>query len=248
MASFELFAPSLRNRNADKTGHYSDTAFLIQGNGYEIVRYGYGGADIAEWDENREKAFTDELESLLRSRGWSIIDSEDGIGCPRAKKGESDLYLHPERFDGDVENSERIALEKIFAQAKTFQLKKVLVLAEVYDMTDEQWRENLATRRDSIREELLELFTTKRRNLYICADDAIHRMADRKDIQRLKSHKTASGGRIGSAFSSGGICELFLKEVFQELVDSGEIVSAKTRLGIAYRTVKKDEKSCNTKE
>jgi len=220
-----------KNSNADVQGKYSDTYFRIDKNGYEA----YG-----DWADDIRKAYTDEVEAIFLEQGWVIEGAVRDCSCATATKGKSSLYLHPQNFSGVCENAERELLFVAFQKAITFVCCSVDTYEEIFDMTDEQLMDVLIAKKAQIESELLEAFTTKRRNLYIVAHiDASIEIASQHSVKRLAIPDKPSFN--GVALVTQNICLKYVSDIFQNLVDTGRIVTASTKSGTGYRTAKKDE-------
>ena len=224
-----------KNRNSDVRGKYSKTYFRIEGNGY------YANGSMP-WPEHIKASFLREVEDIFAAQGWVVTKSERNYVSSTATKGRSSLYLHPQNFRGVCENAEREFLLETLRDAKTFVCGRVDVYAEIHDMTDEQLEELLQSKRNIIESELLEAFTTKRRNLYITDIGFFGvdgKIAKRHSIRRLaidgeKSH-------IGQDDRTDVICYTFVSGIFEELVRSKKIVTAQTKNGLGYRTTRKSD-------
>jgi|GEM_PF-6970545 len=218
-----------RNDNPDKAGHYSSVHFNINSGHKE--------------DSFDEQVFYKELTSILEINGWEIRPPQFVGSGPVALKDANELHLGEELFWGEIENGERENLVKMLSTANTFQLGEVEVKQEIYDVNDDQMIEILDSKRDEIKADLLAAFTTKRCDHYKHEPEyIIMDLSKQHDIYRLKRRKTMTGGiNPGGGWAYNGVCQNYIKELFQELVDSGEIISAETKNGISYRTAKSDE-------
>jgi len=226
------------NINSEVSGKYSNTYFRIEGNGY--------GARFT-WQENIRVAYDNEVRNIFAAQGWIISESERNGAAVRATKGRSNLYLHPQNFSGVCENAEREKLFEAFKNATTFRCCSVDVYEEIHDMSDAQLNALMESKKEAIEAELLEAFTTKRRNLYV-ADVGLFgvdgTIAKQHVVKRLAIDGKKSFG--GQDECSMGICYTFVNNIFHGLVESGKIVTAKTKYGLGYRTSKKDERAGKT--
>ena len=226
-----------RNANADVPGKYSDTHFRISQSGYD-------GSGHITWDEFVRAKYCAEVDKIFDDLGWRI---ETDRNCDNvaafAVKGKSCLYLHPNDFSGVCENAEREALMKAFTATDTFQCRTVDVYGEVQDMTDEQLLERLEAQRDAIEADLLNAFTTKRRNLYIV--DVGYFGVDGNIAKKYRVKRLAIAGKNsfnGEDRTGDGICASFVGDIFQSLINSGKIVTCETKKGgLGYRTAKEGE-------
>ncbi|MCL1884455.1 MAG: hypothetical protein FWF81_12000 [Defluviitaleaceae bacterium] len=231
----ELARQPKENINSDVPGKYCDTYFRIEGNGYDVRN---------PWSEKTKTAYDNEVRKIFTTHGWIISESEISGAAARATKGRSNLYLHPQNFSGVCENAEREKLFEAFKNAATFRCSKVDVYEEIHDMSDAQLIALMESKKEIIETELLEEFTTKRRNLYI-TDVGLFgvngNVAKRHSVKRLAIDGKKSYG--GQDECSVGICLTFVSGIFQQLVYSGKIVTAQTKDGLGYRTAKKGERA-----
>jgi predicted transcriptional regulator len=226
-----------KNPNYDVSNKYSNTYFRVFGNGYDS-----SGQSV--WQEHVKAAYDNEVRSIFMSHGWIVTETTNNASSARATKGRSNLYLHPQNFSGVCENMERERLFESLKNASTFKCRVVDVYEEIYDMTDEQLAELLERKRDVITSDLLEEFTTKRRNLYI-TDIGLFgvngKIAKKHSVKRLAiDGKKSSSGKDDCTV---GICLKFVSSIFDELVNNGKIVTAKTKNDLGYRTAKKGDPS-----
>ena len=225
------------NANSDVPGKYSNTHFRIERNGYD-------GSGRNHWPEHVKVTYEDEVKTIFMSRGWVITEPRSSGSAASAEKGRSNLYLHPQDFSGVCENAERVRLLAALLTAGTFICTKVDVYEEIHDMSDEQLVNLLENKREVIETELLEAFTTKRRNL-LYTDIGFFgvdgKVAKRHSVKRLAIDGEKSFG--GKDDRSDGICHKFVSDIFNELVSVGKIVTSQTKHGLGYRTAKKGERA-----
>jgi len=224
-----------KNINADIAGKYSDTHFRIGKNGYD-------GSGREDWNENTRIAYENEVSEILTANGWDVHKSERSGVSSTATKGRNHLYLHSQDFSGVCENFEREKLFEAFKDAETFDCRSVDVYREIFDMTDEELTELLNSARETIENELLEAFTTKRSNLYISSVGYFGvdgNVGKRHSVKRLAID--GKNSHNGEDRRTDGICATFASDVFKSLVDSGKIVSSNTKSGIGYRSANKKE-------
>jgi len=223
---FGFAQPSSQNTNSDVPGKYSDTYFRINGNGYNT-------GDWNDWSENKSKVFQDEVNDILINQGWTIHEPSMSAASPTATKGKNHLYLHPQNFSGVCENAERVRVYEALQAGTTFACSSVDVYREIYDMSDEQLLENLNNEKEAIEQDLLQFYTTKRSNLYVTTEPSYN------VIKRLAIE--GKHGRDGVDGRTQGICQNFVGEVKQALVDSGKLKTSQTRNGLGYRAANEAE-------
>ena len=227
---------SIMDTNILTAGKYSDVHFRIRKNGYD-------GSGHTEWNTEQREKYCTEVETIFISHGW-IINKGRECDCvaATATKGKSSLYLHPQDFSGVCENTERERLFASFHDAVTFECELVNIYKEVFNMSDEQLIEKLERERDIIKQEILEVLTTKRKNLYIC-DTGYYGMCGNIGIEHAVKRLAIEGKSSfnGIDDTTEGICVTFANNIFQKLIEYGKIVSGNTKYGIGYRTAKPDE-------
>ena len=114
--------------------------------------------EIGFMSEEDRTAFFADCKRVFQNGGWEIEHDY-------AVNGKSRLYLHPQQFSGIVHTELLHVVPELIAGAALFQLQPngVRVMESVYDITEEQQREYLATRRPEIEAELLAVFRTSQR-------------------------------------------------------------------------------------
>jgi hypothetical protein len=111
-------------------------------------------------------------------------------------------------------------------------------------MSDDELAILLESKRDAIESDLLDALTTKRRNLYVTDVGffgVTGRIAKRHSVKRLAIDGKQSYG--GEDERTEGICHRFVISIFDELINSGKIVTGKTKSGTGYRTAKQDKRA-----
>jgi len=177
--------------------------------------------------EEKKQSFSEEIVSLFEASGWTVeIPARDCIS-PTARKGKQSLYLHPMNFSGACLNCEIDTIEKMLSTAKTFSLRATDVYGEVFDMTDDEFSEFLDEKRDAIANDVLNVFKTKRSNLYVIDLYTALKSAWKKyDIKRLDRNN----------YDNEKILSAFVQPIFDELLKEGRIVSCNTKHGLGYKT------------
>jgi len=239
IASITFKQPSRINDHKDEPGYYSNVHFRIEKNGYTGQGWSDDRIENGKWVSELRQAFSDEVECLFTANGWSLESGRRNGASATASKGRNFLYLHPMDFSGVCENAEIEAVQGFLAVGATFLLRGTDIYEEIFDMSDEELTEKLNRERRDIYAEIMTAYTTKRRNLYIAGTDPIESIGRRHSLKRL-----ALGNRSdshGLDRRSDGICQTYVAGIFQELIDSGKIVTANTKAGLGYRTAKKDE-------
>lgn len=179
--------------------------------------------------ENASKAFHDEINQLFINAGWEIIPPRFSSACPDAAKGKSKLYLHPMDVSGAIDEALIDEVKQILDKGRTFTCYHVDVYEEVYDWTDEEYTVWLDERKESIKKDLLDMFRTKRRNLFVTRDYAvIQTVKEKYHVHRLDSF-------VGR--STNDVEWRYVQTMFDEMVQDGCFTIAQTKNGTGYRTV-----------
>ena len=168
-------------------------------------------------------AFKSESRRLFQELGWTVHEGDNGV-CDTATKDRQDLYLHPSSFSGVLEEANIPLLQEQLSGAQSFQCYAVDCYEEYLDMSDEEYRNMLESRRDEIAAFILEQYRTKRTNLYI-TDSVAEYAAECFEIRRLCDRNRQN--RAGKQFSS---------ELVAQLLQEGRLVAAETNNGLGIRT------------
>lgn len=143
------------------------------------------------------------------------------------------LHIHPHELSGVVAKNKIKAIAEALAACETISCRWVDVYDEISTMDNTAFRAALAERTEEIEADLLQAFTTKRKNLYIVPSYWSGPIAALSGKYTIRRRSCESG--------QDGVCCEFLNSVFEKLVEAGKIVSAETKHGTGYRTAKKDE-------
>jgi len=203
---------------------YKNVYFRIDRNGYE----GHRG-----WtDDTSSKRFNDEILKLFQSEGWEWVNEKEqkSYGCPEIQKGLQDLYLHPQNVSGIVIAEEIPDIERLLSRANSFRHCHTDIYEDYVVLTDESYMRCLENQREEITKDILERFKTKRRNLYYTGFDLLGSISKKYRVKR-----------VGMKNQYSDLEAPFISDIFMGLLESGLIVSAKTKHGDGYRAAKKDE-------
>ncbi len=199
---------------------YHDTYFYIESG------YVWGQGHMAAQSE----VFKDEVRHIFEADGWTVQAGDKGSAMT-AEKDKQSLYLHPMHFSGPVLDSQVEHIRRLLNKAKTFQLRYVSQFQPMYDWTLEEYKAYLQKQQEEISNALLTAFQTKRKNLYISNHaDVIYNVSRRFQLNIINEQRN----ELAWSYTS---------EVFNWLVESGQIIAAKTRRGDGYRTAKPEERT-----
>lgn len=210
---------------------YKEVYFRVNTPSYYKNKYGVG----FENNEDREQFFNNVKEIFLND-GWEkkIKKYESASSCPTVIKNKQELYLHPQEFTGIVLEENIKHIEKLISNSNLFEYKHVDIYEDVFDISDEEYTEILKSKQSEIEKDILEIFKTKRKNLYITSRWNVgEKILSKYRIKRLKQ----SLGTI----TSDNLDYCFIQNVIDELVAQNKIVTAKCKNGTGYRTINKTE-------
>jgi len=174
------------------------------------------------------KKFNDEICKLFSKNGWEIVDGKSSGVCPSAEYGKSKLYLHPTQISGPCDDSLVYGIEKMLKNGKTFEFITTDIYSQLYDMNDEEYADYLNSKRNDIEKLILTSCKTQRKNLFVYEDTLLMGISEKIKVKRITDYM--------------GICypcleSEFAKNVFEDLLSKGKIVSAELKKGgIGYRT------------
>ncbi len=179
--------------------------------------------------ENLKQAFQNETAALFQTAGWILQQSVRDCVSDTVIKGFQSLYLHPMSFSGEVLEDEIPEIEALLKRAKSFECYRTDLYEEYIELSDEEYQALLASRQDEIVSALLEMCSTKRRNLYVTGDIA-NQAAEKFAVRRICDRD-----------KSGSMANLFVAELFEKLIFEGHILTSPTRNGLGFRTAVKKE-------
>ena len=185
--------------------------------------YGFG------WQSDAAKAaFKEESRRLFQESGWDLTAGKYG-GSDTVTKGSEDLYLHPASFSGVMDEDDVQPLLELLSNAETFRCIGVDFYEEYFDLTDDEYRAALESKRSEMTDFILKQCRTKSTRLYITEPIATY-VAQHFEIRRLcdKDRVNAVGNRFAS-------------ELIAQLIEEGQIVIANTAGGPGIRTATEKE-------
>ena len=194
-------------------------------------------AGIGFENQDSRNSFYSEVMKTFLNNGWQVKDEKYKISSsyPTVIKEKQELYLHPDHFSGVVIEENITEIEQLVKNIDGLKYRWTDIYEDVFDITDEEYMNMLKSKRKYIEQDILEAFKTKRRNLYVTSSrDCINRVLNKYRIKRLTCH-------IG-VISSNNLDVQYFSEIFEELVNKGEIVTANTKNGTGYRTRTDKEK------
>lgn len=196
---------------------------------YFRIRSGYI-FDQGWLTDQDELEFKKEARRLFQEAGWTLHAEKWHSGhSDTVTKDQQELYLHPMNFSGVVLEEEIPQLEALLSQAKTFHCYAVDRYAEYLDLNDEEYWALLESRREEIETAVMDLYRTKRKNLFITGVTGLD-IAEKYSVKRVCD----KNGRKNKAY-------LFVTGLIEQLIKEGRLVTADTKRGQGIRTATKEE-------
>lgn len=213
------------NINKDYKNEHANVYFRIDSKHYDY-------SNNYNCTKEEKDNFDNELIEIFTSLGWEYIPSNrDGVSS-RVKKGNQDLYLHPQNFSGTVLKNEIRIIHETLQNRNTFNLRYTDVYETIHDMSDSEYLKYLTTKVDEMKEIMLNCFKTTRANLFVTGTyNVMGNVLGTIKLRRL-CDKDRQINKIES--------ELF-NNILNELVGKGYLITAETRNGTGYRTINKTE-------
>lgn len=195
---------------------YISVYFRINCPSYDF-RMGFNDA------ESRE-AFYSEIRDILM-----CFDVVEGIGGRYEGFPMEHLHIHPQEIIGVVAKWKVRYIAEKLSDCQTCRIRWVDVYQDISTMSNTEFTKGLESKRGEIAADILEMFKTKRSNLYIVPSyGTFNRIVNKYHVSRREAESS----------SGDTTCNNYVVSVFQELVNGGELVSAETRNGTGYRTAK----------
>lgn len=206
---------------------YKKVYFRIRTPMYYNPKHGVGF--IAPGDAD---LFHKSITELFLNDGWKIKKERINSGyCNTIIKDKQELYLHPQSVSGVVVEENIPYIEQLLSSSNIFKFEKTDIYEDVFDITDEEYINILKSKQNEIEQDILAVYKTKRKNLYITDTwTPLNKVLDKYRIKRLSNYS--------GVISSSNIDVRYITEVFENLVKQNKIVTANTKRGIGYRTNK----------
>ena len=140
------------------------------------------------------------------------------------------MYLHPQSFSGVIAEDEVQTLKDLMEAATSFRCYHVDFYEEYLDVGDEEYLELLESKRDEIRDVILNYCRAKRANMYLTGPIAI-------DIAEYTAPR-----RIGDNGTPNNIAIQFVGGLVSQMVRQGQLITAETDNGLGVRTATESER------
>ena len=197
---------------------------------YFYIESGYMNVSAAQ-----QEKFYDEILDLFLKNGWEIKRERSMGVCPEIRNGKSELYIHPQSLSGDIDVELIGKISNILNKGTQFKYYRFTDYGEVYDWSDAQYLEYLEQNKSDIENDLVKVFQTKRRNLYM-QDGVLN--GPLRDVREKYKRYRVGCDRGGN---SDNLEWKYVSEIFKNLVLSGRILPGETRICMCFRTAKSEE-------
>lgn len=167
------------NPDLDYGKEYAKVYFNMESEGYDYPSFSFT-------EEQKEK-FTDDINRIFSSIGWACEEPERKLSgvCARWRKGKSHLYMHPQQFSGEVLKNDIQEVAKALQGGTVFSLRWVDIRETVYDISNEEYKDYLESRKKEICTALYEDFGTTRRDKAYDTMDVIKRLIKKYGLPRI---------------------------------------------------------------
>ena len=167
------------NPEQDYGKEYAKVYFNMESEGYCYPSFSFT-------EEQREK-FTDDINRIFSSIGWMCEEPERKLSgvCATWRKGKSHLYMHPQQFSGEVLKNDIKEVAEALQSGKVFSLRWVDIYETVYDISNEEYKKYLESKKIEICTVLYEDFGTTRKNKAFDTMDVIKRLIKKYGLPRI---------------------------------------------------------------
>lgn len=209
--------------NWNSKGPFRDDEYINVCFRIDVDSYVWKGSFWAfDGNETAKAAFYEQARGVLDSFG--IPEETYSYIREKAMPDMESLFIHPQNISGTIRKSYVEPIAEALDALGGVCVRWVDLYGDVSPMTNKEYRAVLDSKRGEIKEKLLEVFKTKRRNLYITSG-GVDKVAAKYELVR-RDHKS---GR--DYFVIG-----YVQDVLSELVNAGKIIAAETKNGTGYRT------------
>ena len=199
---------------------------------YFRIKAGYNWGEGMQ--EEQKIAFFTEIQLLFEGAGWIVAKDDISRHCPTLHKGLSRLYCHPMNISGELAEDLIEEVASILKLGETFKHYATDEYETIRDMPNDIYQAYLDENIEQITADILNAFTTKRRNLYYDEYNTGKVLA--KVSKEWHIHRIQNGENWRQA---NKLESKVINDIFQKLVQIGYIVSGKVKNGNGYRTNKK---------
>lgn len=216
------------NPNNDYGNEYANVHFRIKPQNYSYPSFSFS--------ETERKEFYNEVKNALQPLGWQMKKGENEWGCGYIIKDKQCLYLHPQDFSGEVLKNEIKIIAEALKNHNSFYLRWVDLYETIYNMSDDKYNQYLETRKDEIKKDLFENFTTTRTNKYYYVYDVSVKLFSKYGLNRIGINDRLNYGNSQTV--------QFIKKIIEDMIEEGllmGIIDDKTQTYL-FRSLNKTEK------
>lgn len=195
--------------------------------------YYKSGHGVGYENQEDKELFRENIKNIFLNDNWEIKIQKYSSGCDSVVKDKQELYLHPQEVTGVILEENISYIENLLSNSKVFSFNKTDIYDTIFDITDEEYLTILEAKKSEIENDLLEIYKTKRSNLYITDSSPISQVMNKYSIKRLSHYK---------GMSTNAVDWKYVADLFENLVSENRILSAKTKHGEGYRTKTEKEK------
>lgn len=173
-------------------------------------------------DENKLESINKELADIFCPLGFTLKTKTLSCSAPEYQRGAERLYCHPQSFSGYVAVDAIPTIESLLKQAKSFSFVRTDRYEEVYRFSDVELQNALKEQKENIVKQILEIFKTKRRNLY----------KPKRAIENVSVNIPCFNNSVNT-----NQIRAFIDNMFSQLLNSGLLTESENyKIGKIYRT------------
>jgi len=178
-------------------------------------------------DETLINEFNKELAEIFKPLGFKVKEPKYSNCSIEVWRGAENLYCHPMDLVGEIKKENIKEIETAIKKAKTFSFRCVDTYDEMFNYTQEELKAELEKIKPIIENNILEMFKTKRSNLY-------------KSISPLWDYKT-NIKFFRDDLDLKRIERDYINSIFETLRIGGQIKESQNKEMKIYRTITKKE-------
>lgn len=225
----EQYGPDhMLTNNWNSKGPFRDDEYINVFFRLDVDSYVWSGGYWSFSGETERDSFYEKIRNVLNSFG--IMEETYSYIREKELPPMESLHIHPQDISGTIRKSYVEPIAEALDAVDGVHVRWVDLYGDVSPMTNEEYKIVLDSMRSEIEGKLLEVFKTKRRNLYI-TDGGIEKVASQYETLR-REHKNGYDYYVQN----------YVGGVVQELVADGKLIQADTKGGVGYRTATPKDK------
>ena len=185
--------------------------------------------------QNKEDdlAFYSEVFEVMSKIGWIRKKEKYGLSETHIIKGKCELHIHPDELTGDVKKSDVKIIAEILENNNLFTIRWVDIYKNCFDITKEEQKQQLKTKKSEIRKMIFQSCKTPRRNKFCYATDILSKIGNKFELEKL-------GGHFRSYYCYPETLE-YMIEIAEELAGNGYIELWNNEGNLYIRSLNKTE-------